>query len=130
MIDELRPKGFSSCLWCDLRFNVRRTYSPRSKNELVDVESFSDDVVEVEKAPADSVAAPDVGGAAPQPSSPKDRASPEFTEDLEKTVHRGDGPADDLPLVDTHKKFPTTKTPLLQLPPSMRALVRLSRESY
>jgi hypothetical protein len=40
-----------------LRFNVRRTYSPGSENELVDVESFSDDVVEIEKkAPADSVA--------------------------------------------------------------------------
>jgi hypothetical protein len=63
MIDEPHVKGFSSCLWCDLRFNVHHTYSPDSENELVDVESFSDDVVEVEKAPANSVAAPDAGGA-------------------------------------------------------------------
>jgi hypothetical protein len=64
MIDEPRPKGFSSCLWCDLRFNVHRNYSPGSENELVDVESFSDDVVEVEKVPTDSVVASDAGGAA------------------------------------------------------------------
>jgi hypothetical protein len=25
MIDEARPKGFFSCLWCDLRFNIRRS---------------------------------------------------------------------------------------------------------
>jgi hypothetical protein len=47
-----------------------------------------------------------VNNAASQPSSPKDKASPEFTEDLERTVQRGDGCADDLPLVETHEKIP------------------------
>jgi hypothetical protein len=28
MIDEPRQTGFSSCLWCDLRFGVRRGYTP------------------------------------------------------------------------------------------------------
>jgi hypothetical protein len=112
MIDEPHPKGFSSCLWCDLRFKICRTYSPGSENELIDVESFSDDDVEVEKkAPTDSVVAPDAGGGASQPSSPKDRASPEFTEDLERTVQRGDGLADDLPLVETHGKIPEGQDP-------------------
>jgi hypothetical protein len=87
-------------------------YSPGSENELVDVESFSDGVVEIEKkAPADSVADLDAGGASPQPSSPKDKASPEFAEDLERTVQRSDGPTDDLPLVETHEKIPQDQDP-------------------
>jgi hypothetical protein len=48
MTDELRPIGFSSCLWCDLRFNVRRSCTPGSENEFIDVETFSDDVLEVQ----------------------------------------------------------------------------------
>jgi hypothetical protein len=96
-----------------LRFNVRRTYSPGSENELVDVESFSDDVVEIKKkAPADSIADLDAGGASPQASSPKDRASPKFAEDLERTVQRGDGPTDNLPLVETHEKNSPRPRPL------------------
>jgi hypothetical protein len=44
MIDDL---PFSYCLWCDLRFNVHHSCTPGSKNEFIDVESFSDDVAEV-----------------------------------------------------------------------------------
>jgi hypothetical protein len=40
-------KGFFSCLWYDLRFNIRRHCTPGSENEFVDVETFSDDVVGV-----------------------------------------------------------------------------------
>jgi hypothetical protein len=88
MIDEPRPKGFSSWLWCDLRFNIRRSYSPGSENELVDIESFSDDVTGAEKATTDLVVISDAGGAAPQPSSPQDKTSPEFPRDLERIVQR------------------------------------------
>jgi hypothetical protein len=35
--EEPRPTGFSSCLWCDLRFSVRRGYILGSENEFVDV---------------------------------------------------------------------------------------------
>jgi hypothetical protein len=86
MIEEPRHKGFSSCLWCDLRFNIHRSYSPGSENEFVDIESFSDDVTGAEKAITDSVIVSDAGGAAPQSSSPQDKASPGFFEDLEETV--------------------------------------------
>jgi hypothetical protein len=79
MINKPHPKGFSSCLWCDLRFNIRRSYSPSSENELVDIESFSDGVTGAEKATTDSVVISDARGAAPQPSSPQDKDSPEFT---------------------------------------------------
>jgi hypothetical protein len=72
MIDKPRPKGYSSCLLCDLRFNVRRNYSPGSENELIDVESFSDDVIEVQKAPTDSIASTDVEGDASHASALKD----------------------------------------------------------
>jgi hypothetical protein len=65
MIDEARPKGFFSRLWCDLRFNIRRSYSPGSGNKLVDNESFSDDVTVAEKATTDSAFVSDAGGAAP-----------------------------------------------------------------
>jgi hypothetical protein len=51
MIDEPRPKGFSSCLWCDLRFNIRCSYYPGSENELIDIESFLDDGTRAGKLP-------------------------------------------------------------------------------
>jgi hypothetical protein len=88
MIVKPSHKGFFSCQWPNLRFNVRRHYTPGSENEFVDVETFSDDVVEVQK----EVAAPATAAAEvadPQPSGPQDKASPEFTKELEMTVHRG-----------------------------------------
>jgi hypothetical protein len=86
MIAEPHPKGFSSFLWCDLRFSIHRSYSPGFGNELVDIESFSHGVPGAEKSTTDSVVIADAGGAAPRPSSPQDEASPEFTRDLERIV--------------------------------------------
>jgi hypothetical protein len=111
MTDELHPTGFSSCLWCDLRFNVRRSYTLGSENEFVDVETFSDDVVQVQKAPTDSVAAVDAEGDPSQASALKDRASPEFIEDLERTMQRSDDPVDNLPLVETREELPEGQDP-------------------
>jgi hypothetical protein len=105
MIAEPRPKGFSSCLWCPLRFNIHRSYSPGYENELVDVESFSNDVTGAEKTTTDLVVVADAGGAAPRPSSPQDEASPKFTRDLEGTVQREENPVGDLPMVETHEEF-------------------------
>jgi hypothetical protein len=39
-IDDLHPTGFSSYLWCDLRFNVHSRCTPGFENEFVDVETF------------------------------------------------------------------------------------------
>jgi hypothetical protein len=83
-------KGFFSCLWRDLRFNVRSHCNPGSENEFVDVETFSDDVVEVQKEVMKSIVAADAGGAAPHPSAPQDEASLEFTRELETTIQRGE----------------------------------------
>jgi hypothetical protein len=60
MIGEPRPKGFSSSLWCALRFNIHRSYSPDSENELVDIESFSDGATGAEKTTTDSVVIADL----------------------------------------------------------------------
>jgi hypothetical protein len=79
MIAEPHPKGLCSFLWRDLRFNVHSHCTPGSENEFDDVETFSDDVVEVQKEVTKSVVATDAGGAAPHPSSPQDEASTEFT---------------------------------------------------
>jgi uncharacterized protein YktA (UPF0223 family) len=111
MIDKPRPKGFSYCLWCDLRFNIRRSYSPGFENELVDIDSFSDDVTEAEKAATDSVVVSDAGGAAPQLSSPKGRASPEVTKDLDRTIQRREDPIENLFVVETREELPEGQDP-------------------
>jgi hypothetical protein len=101
MIVEPSPKGFSSCLWRNLIFNVRSRCTPGSENEFVDVESFSDDVIEVQKEVTKSVVATDAGGVAPHPSPPQDEASLEFTKELDKTVQRGENPVENFPLIET-----------------------------
>jgi hypothetical protein len=81
--DELLPTSFSSSLWCDLRFNVHRSCTPGFENEFVDVETFLDDVLQVQEPPTSSAAAVDAKANPSQPSSPADRASPKFDKDLE-----------------------------------------------
>jgi hypothetical protein len=51
---------------------------------------FSDDVVEVQKEVTVPVAAAVAEVADPQPSGPQDEASPEFTKEMEMTIHRVD----------------------------------------
>jgi hypothetical protein len=112
MIVEPIHKGFFSFLWPDLRFDVCRHCTPGSVNEFVDVETFSDDVAEVRKevtAPIAAVTADKVVD--PRPSDPQDKASPEFTKELEMTVHRGESPVQNAPLVETHEDLPEGKDP-------------------
>jgi hypothetical protein len=107
MIVEPSRKGFFSCLWPDLRFDIRRHCTPGFENEFVDVETFSDDVAEVRKevtTPVAVAAADEVAN--PQPSDPQDKASPEFTKELEMTVHRGESPVQNAPLVETREDLP------------------------
>jgi hypothetical protein len=126
MIGEPRPKGFSSSLWCALRFNIHRSYSPDSENELVDIESFSDGATGAEKTTTDSVVIADAGGAAPHPSSPQDKASPEFTRDLEGTIQREENPVENFPMVETHEELPEGQDPS----PSVAALNESVGMSY
>jgi hypothetical protein len=39
----------------------------------------------------------------PEPSGPQDEASPEFTKDLDMTVHTGESPVHNVPLVETRE---------------------------
>jgi hypothetical protein len=111
VIVEPGHKGFFSCLWRDLRFNFRSCCTPGSENEFIDVETFSDDVVEVQKEVTKSVVAADAGGAAPHPSAPQDEASPEFTRELEMTFQRGENPVENFPLVETREDLPEGQDP-------------------
>jgi hypothetical protein len=106
-----------------LRFGVHRGYSPVSENEFVDVETFSDDVLEVQAGPIDFDVATEAGPS--QALASKDRASREFTKDLERTVQKV------VILLKTHlwlrsvKNFSKVKIPLPQSLVTTKELVRL-----
>jgi hypothetical protein len=124
MIIEPSRKGFFPFLWPDLRFDVRRHCTPGSENEFVHVETFSDDVAEVQKEVTTPVATAAAEVADPQPSGPQDEASSKFTMELEMTVHRGENPVQDVSLVGHVKIFLKARIPLPLLLPSIKALVR------
>jgi hypothetical protein len=80
----------------------------------LDVEYFSDDVAEVRKevtTPVAAAADDDEEVADPQSSGPQDKASPEFTKELEMTVHRGVSPVQNVPLVETREDLPEGQDP-------------------
>jgi hypothetical protein len=110
---EPSRKGSFSRLWPDLRFSIRRHCTPGSENEFVDLETFSDDIAEVQKEVTTSVAAAVVGVVDPQPSGHQDEASAEFTKELEMTVHMGEDPTHEVPWSKLAKIFLGIKT----LPP-------------
>jgi hypothetical protein len=73
---------------------------------------FSDDVVEVRKEVTAPVAADDDDEVVdPRPSDPQNKVSPEFTKELEMTVHRGESPVQNAPLVETHEDRPEGQDP-------------------
>jgi hypothetical protein len=111
MITEPSRKGFFSWLWPDLRFDILRRCAPGSENEFVDVETFSDNVAEVQKEVITPVVAADAGGVVPQPSSPQDEASLEFTRELKMTVYKGENPLQNVPLVETREDLPEGQDP-------------------
>jgi hypothetical protein len=73
----------------------------------VDIDSFSDAAPEVRKEVVpDAAAEPPVTAtvaAVSQSVHPHDEASPEFTKELELTVHRGENPVPDAPLVEVRE---------------------------
>jgi hypothetical protein len=78
----------------------------------VDVETFLDDIADVQKgaiAPVAAVVADKV--ADPRPSGSQDRASPEFVKELEMTVHRGGSPVQNAPFVETHEDIREDQDP-------------------
>jgi hypothetical protein len=94
VVEAASQKG--SCFWPLLRFNFQENCLSGSENEFVDIDSFSNAAPEVRKdvVPDAAVEPPVVAtAAAVSPSVPRhDDATPEFTKELELTVHRGDDP--------------------------------------
>jgi hypothetical protein len=110
LVDEPR-KGFFFCLWPDLRFNVHRHCTPDSVNDFVDVETFSDDISEVQKEVVTSAVAATTEAAEARPSGRQDEASSEFAKELELTIHQGEDPVQDVPLIETREDLPEGQDP-------------------
>jgi hypothetical protein len=105
---EYVQKG--SFFWPLLRFNFREHCPSGSENEFVDIHSFSDASPKVQKeiipnAAAEPLAAT-INTFVSQPAGPPDEASPEFTKELELTIHRGENPVPDVPLVEVREALP------------------------
>jgi hypothetical protein len=82
----------------------------------VDVVSFSDIVAEVQKEVVSAAASAETPPAAidttvPQSVHPQDVASPEFTNELELTIPRGEGPVQDAPLLEIREDLPESQAP-------------------
>jgi hypothetical protein len=106
-----------SCFWPLLRFNFRDNCPSGSESEFVDIDSFSDAAPEVRKdAVPDAVAEAPVAATAADVSLPvhsRDEASPEFTKELELTVHWVRILSRMLPCSKFAKLFPKARLPLL-----------------
>jgi hypothetical protein len=112
-METVSQKG--SYFWPLLRFNFREHRPSGSENEFVDIDSFSDAGPEVRKEVIpDAAADPPVSAtvvAAPQSVHPHDEASPEFTKELELTIHRGEDPVQGAPLLKIREKVPEGQAP-------------------
>jgi hypothetical protein len=98
---EPSQKGFFFCPFLRFYFPDQRT--PSSENEFVDIGSFSD----VAEEAATKAELP----AVPQPVHPQEEVSPEFTRDLELTIHKGEEPVQDVALLETLEDLPEGQDP-------------------
>jgi hypothetical protein len=114
-------KVFTS--WTFLRFNFNEHYTPCSENEFVDIGSFSHVAGESTQEAGISAAAETT---IPQPVHHQDEASPEFVKELELTIHKGENPVQDVPLLETHEDVPEGQDPS----PSIAAFNKSFGTSY
>jgi hypothetical protein len=75
----------------------------------VDIESFSDVVGEATTEA--EISTTEVETTVPQPVHPQDEASPEFARELGLTIHKGEDPIQDVPLLETHADLPEGQDP-------------------
>jgi hypothetical protein len=105
------PSQKGSFLWPLLSFNFREHCPSSSENEFVDIDSFSDAAPKVQKEIIPDAAA-EPPTAVPQSGHPPEEASPEFTKELELfTIHRGENPIPDTPLVEVREAVPEGRDP-------------------
>jgi hypothetical protein len=97
--DDIFAEPSQKCFfsWPFLRFHFHEHCPPGSENEFVDIGSFSDVITEVQKKVVTAAAADAVEVAEAQPST---EASSEFARELEMTIHKGEDPVQDVPLVE------------------------------
>jgi hypothetical protein len=113
-----------SFFWPLLRFNIRDNCPSGSKNEFVDIDSFSDAAPEVRKeavlvvaaeVPVAAIEAPAAAEAPAAdvslPTRSRDEASPEFTKELELTVEREKDPVEHAPLLEVREVVPEDQAP-------------------
>jgi hypothetical protein len=125
---ESSQKG--SFFWPLLRFNFHEHCPSGFENEFVDIDSFSDAAPEVQKEVVSAAAAEPRAATTDtivsQPVRPQDEASPEFTKKLELTIHRGENPVQDAPLVEIREDLPKGHAPS----PSLAAFNKIFGTSY
>jgi hypothetical protein len=111
----VEPIQKGSFFWPLLRFNFRAPCPSGSENEFVDIDSFSDAAAEVQKEVISSTVAEPPAATTDtvvsQPAGPQDEASPEFSKELELTIHRGENPVPDAPLVEVLEALPEGRDP-------------------
>jgi hypothetical protein len=111
----MEPNQKGSFFWPLLRFNFREHCPLGSENEFVEIDSFLDAAPEVQKEIIPNAAAepPTTTNdtAVPQSAHPHEEASPEFTKELELTIHRGKNPIPDAPLVEVREALPKGRDP-------------------
>jgi hypothetical protein len=117
---------FFFCLWPGLIFNVRRHCTPSSENDFVDVETFSDDISEVQKEIVTAAAAAATDAIEVAEARPSNEASFEFARELELTIHKGEDPVQDVPLIETREDLPEDQDPS----PSVAAFNKSFGTSY
>jgi hypothetical protein len=81
----------------------------------VDIGSFSDVAEEVQKEVVSTAAteapAAAMDTAVPQSAHPQEEVSPEFTRDLDLTIHKGEEPIQDVSLLETREDLPEGQDP-------------------
>jgi hypothetical protein len=125
---ESGQKGFSS--WPFIRLNFHEHCPSGSDNEFVDIDSFSDATPKVQKEVVSAAVAETptaaINTTVSQSVHPQDEASPEFTKELELTIHRGDDPIHDAPLLKIREDLPEGQAPS----PSLAAFNKSFGTSY
>jgi uncharacterized protein YktA (UPF0223 family) len=125
LVDE-PGTSFFFCLWPYLRLNVRRHYTPSFENDFVDVETFSDDISEVQKEIITVTADATTYAIKVVEARPSTEASSEFARELELTIHKGEDPVQDVPLIKTCEDLPEDQDPS----PSVAAFNKSFGTSY
>jgi hypothetical protein len=104
------PGQKGSFFWPLLRFNFHEHCPSGSENEFVDIDSFSDAAPEVQKEIMPHATA-EPPTTVPRSAHPQREATPEFTKELELTVHRGENPVPDPPLDEVREVLPEGRDP-------------------